>query len=128
MSATDRADQQRANRQEELSFSPHSRARKRVPRVPKLKWCRWTEHQRQQVTESFARYISAIYADRFDSYGGEKFIGRIVVLHLLLNITDGQRGQLIKLLSLLGFTPADRSRITAVESKDEADPFAKFVQ
>jgi hypothetical protein len=24
------------------------------------------------VTESFARYISAIYADRFDSYDGQK--------------------------------------------------------
>jgi phospholipid transport system substrate-binding protein len=24
------------------------------------------------VTESFGRYISAIYADRFDSYGGQK--------------------------------------------------------
>src|SRR6267154_2165292 len=28
--------------------------------------------QRQQVTESFGRYISAIYADRFDSYDGQK--------------------------------------------------------
>jgi MlaC protein len=28
--------------------------------------------QRQQVTESFGRYISAIYADRFDSYAGQK--------------------------------------------------------
>jgi phospholipid transport system substrate-binding protein len=36
-------------------------------------WTSLTEAQRQQVTESFARYISAIYADRFDSYGGEKF-------------------------------------------------------
>ena len=28
--------------------------------------------QRPQVTESFARYISAIYADRFDSYAGQR--------------------------------------------------------
>src|SRR5215469_4963848 len=31
-----------------------------------------TEAQREQVTESFGRYISAIYADRFDSYVGQK--------------------------------------------------------
>jgi ABC-type transporter MlaC component len=30
------------------------------------------EAQRQQVTESFGRYISAIYADRFDSDDGQK--------------------------------------------------------
>ena len=35
-------------------------------------WASLSEGQRQQVTESFARYISAIYADRFDSYGGQK--------------------------------------------------------
>ena len=35
-------------------------------------WAGLTEAQRQQVTESFARYISAIYADRFDSYAGQK--------------------------------------------------------
>jgi phospholipid transport system substrate-binding protein len=35
-------------------------------------WASLTEAQRQQVTESFARYISAIYADRFDSYAGQK--------------------------------------------------------
>jgi hypothetical protein len=31
-----------------------------------------TEARQQQVTESFGRYISAIYADRFDSYAGQK--------------------------------------------------------
>jgi phospholipid transport system substrate-binding protein len=36
-------------------------------------WATLTEAQRQQVTESFGRYISAIYADRFDSYDGQKF-------------------------------------------------------
>ena len=35
-------------------------------------WASLAEAQRQQVTESFARYISAIYADRFDSYSGQK--------------------------------------------------------
>jgi len=35
-------------------------------------WPSLTEAQRQQMTESFGRYISAIYADRFDSYAGEK--------------------------------------------------------
>jgi phospholipid transport system substrate-binding protein len=35
-------------------------------------WTGLTEAQRQQVTESYGRYISAIYAERFDSYAGEK--------------------------------------------------------
>jgi phospholipid transport system substrate-binding protein len=35
-------------------------------------WASLSEVQRQQVTESFGRYISAIYADRFDSYAGQK--------------------------------------------------------
>jgi len=35
-------------------------------------WANLTEAQRQQVSESFGRYISAIYADRFDSYAGQK--------------------------------------------------------
>ena len=35
-------------------------------------WAGLNEAQRQQVTESFARYITAIYADRFDSYAGQK--------------------------------------------------------
>jgi phospholipid transport system substrate-binding protein len=35
-------------------------------------WATISEHQRQQVTEGFLRYISAIYADRFDSYSGQK--------------------------------------------------------
>jgi len=35
-------------------------------------WPTLTEAQRQQVTESFGRYIAAIYADRFDSYAGQK--------------------------------------------------------
>jgi phospholipid transport system substrate-binding protein len=35
-------------------------------------WAGLTEAQRQQVIESFGRYISATYADRFDSYDGQK--------------------------------------------------------
>ena len=35
-------------------------------------WGGLSEAQRQQVSESFGRYISATYADRFDSYDGQK--------------------------------------------------------
>jgi phospholipid transport system substrate-binding protein len=35
-------------------------------------WASLNEAQRQQLTDSFGRYISAIYADRFDSYAGQK--------------------------------------------------------
>ena len=35
-------------------------------------WATMSESQRQQVTDGFGRYISAIYADRFDSYAGQK--------------------------------------------------------
>ena len=35
-------------------------------------WASLSDAQRQQMTESFGRYISAIYADRFDSYNGQK--------------------------------------------------------
>ena len=35
-------------------------------------WASLAEAQRQQLSESFGRYVSAIYADRFDSYGGQK--------------------------------------------------------
>jgi phospholipid transport system substrate-binding protein len=35
-------------------------------------WNELNEAQRRQVIESFGRYISAIYADRFDSYAGQK--------------------------------------------------------
>ena len=35
-------------------------------------WAALSEAQRQQVIESFGRYISAIYADRFDSYAGQR--------------------------------------------------------
>jgi phospholipid transport system substrate-binding protein len=35
-------------------------------------WTSLNEAQRQQVSDSFGRYISSIYADRFDSYDGQK--------------------------------------------------------
>jgi phospholipid transport system substrate-binding protein len=35
-------------------------------------WADLSAAQQQQVTESYGRYISAIYADRFDSYAGQK--------------------------------------------------------
>jgi phospholipid transport system substrate-binding protein len=35
-------------------------------------WSGLSEAQRREVTESYGRYISAIYADRFDSYNGQK--------------------------------------------------------
>jgi phospholipid transport system substrate-binding protein len=35
-------------------------------------WAGLSESQRQQITDSFGRYISAIYADRFDSYAGQQ--------------------------------------------------------
>src|SRR6266571_5891734 len=47
-----------------------------VPTMARLSvgppWAALSENQRQQMTESFGRYISAIYADRFDSYSGQK--------------------------------------------------------
>jgi phospholipid transport system substrate-binding protein len=36
-------------------------------------WAGLSEAQRQQVIDSYGRYISAVYADRFDSYDGQKF-------------------------------------------------------
>jgi phospholipid transport system substrate-binding protein len=35
-------------------------------------WTGVTEAQRQEVSQAFERYIAAIYAERFDSYSGEK--------------------------------------------------------
>ena len=35
-------------------------------------WASLSEAQRQEVADSFERYISAIYAERFDSYSGQK--------------------------------------------------------
>jgi phospholipid transport system substrate-binding protein len=35
-------------------------------------WSSLSPAQQQQVTDSYGRYISAVYADRFDSYHGQK--------------------------------------------------------
>jgi phospholipid transport system substrate-binding protein len=35
-------------------------------------WSGLSEAHRQEVTDSYGRYISAIYADRFDTYNGQK--------------------------------------------------------
>jgi phospholipid transport system substrate-binding protein len=35
-------------------------------------WAGLNEAQRQQVSQAFERYIAAIYAERFDSYSGER--------------------------------------------------------
>jgi phospholipid transport system substrate-binding protein len=35
-------------------------------------WATLSDTQKQQVTDSYGRYISAIYAERFDSYHGQK--------------------------------------------------------
>ena len=35
-------------------------------------WANLSEAQRQQVSQAFERYVAAVYAERFDSYSGEK--------------------------------------------------------
>ena len=35
-------------------------------------WASLNETQRQQVTQAFESYVAAIYAERFDSYAGER--------------------------------------------------------
>ena len=55
-------------RLEPVSFDIASMARQAI--CPS--WAGLTEVQRQQVTETFGRYIAAVYADRFDSYTGQK--------------------------------------------------------
>jgi len=35
-------------------------------------WERLNDAQRQQISQAFERYISAVYAERFDTYSGEK--------------------------------------------------------
>jgi phospholipid transport system substrate-binding protein len=37
-------------------------------------WATLSDAQKQQVTDSYGRYISAIYAERFDSYHGQKLL------------------------------------------------------
>lgn len=35
-------------------------------------WVTLADPQRQQVMQAFARYVTAVYAERFDRYGGER--------------------------------------------------------
>jgi phospholipid transport system substrate-binding protein len=66
------------------SFDIASMARLSVGQL----WAGLNEAQRQQVGESYGRYIAAIYADRFDSYAGQK-----------LEVTDehpGPSGTMVK--------------------------------
>lgn len=35
-------------------------------------WAGLTEMQRQQVSQAFQRYVTAVYAERFDNYSGER--------------------------------------------------------
>jgi phospholipid transport system substrate-binding protein len=39
-----------------------------------LSWARFSPTQREQVTDAFARYTIATYADNFSSYAGESFV------------------------------------------------------
>lgn len=47
-----------------------------VPDMTRLavgpQWASLTPQQQQQVSQAFGRYIAAIYAERFDTYAGEK--------------------------------------------------------
>ena len=47
-----------------------------IPTMTRLavgpEWNNLNETQRQQVTQAFERYVTAIYAERFDKYSGEK--------------------------------------------------------
>lgn len=36
-------------------------------------WGSMTAAQQKEITDAFGRYLAAVYADRFDSYSGEKF-------------------------------------------------------
>jgi phospholipid transport system substrate-binding protein len=47
-----------------------------IPSMTRLavgpEWASLNETQRQQVTQAFESYVAAIYAERFDSYSGER--------------------------------------------------------
>jgi phospholipid transport system substrate-binding protein len=55
---------------------PVIRASFDIPHMARLavgpSWARLAPDQQQAVSEAFARYLSATYADRFDGYSGEK--------------------------------------------------------
>lgn len=43
-------------------------------------------------------------------------------------LTGAEMSQLGQALSKLGWTPADRSRVTATQKEEKEDPFAEFLQ
>ena len=60
-------------------------------------WTSLSEGLQQQVTEAFGRYISAIYADRFDNYSGEQLqvageqaVAAGVIVHSRIVKADGE--------------------------------------
>jgi phospholipid transport system substrate-binding protein len=60
-------------------------------------WTGFSEAQRRQVTRAFGRYISATYADRFDSYSGEKLqvaseqpVAAGIIVHSRIVKPDGE--------------------------------------
>ena len=57
-------------------LEPVSRRSFDIPTMARLSvgpsWANLSEAQRQEIIDSFGRYIAAIYADRFDSYAGQK--------------------------------------------------------
>jgi phospholipid transport system substrate-binding protein len=74
-----------SNMQNASSLGPQGRYKKLEPVIGRIfdlpymtsiavgpAWSGISEVQRQQVTSAFGRYTAAIYADRFDSYSGQK--------------------------------------------------------
>jgi phospholipid transport system substrate-binding protein len=60
-------------------------------------WAGLSDGQRQQVSEAFGRYISAVYAERFDSYSGEQLqvageqpVAAGVIVHSRIVKADGE--------------------------------------
>ena len=66
------------------------------PRDMSVSWSAWAsvpETQRRQVMKAFERYVTAVYANRFDSYSGERLD---VVSEQLTNYGTIVRTQIIK--------------------------------
>jgi len=61
-------------------------------------WAALTEAQRQQLTDSYGHYISALYADRFQGYSGQKLevtaeerrSGDLVLVHSQIIKANGE--------------------------------------
>jgi len=69
-----------------LSLGQQGRVARLAPVVPRVfdirymtqlsigpAWATLPEPQRQQVMQAFERYVTAVYAERFDKYAGERF-------------------------------------------------------